>query len=475
MSTAPKTAPPPEEEAPRPAAPPAALLPAPQQRSFWPFLIALSFVVALAELAFIIVNVSSLPVYLEFGLRQPGWVGLGMGAFYAAEAAGNPLMGGLSDRYGRRRMMVLGALISMTTCLATAGLGYVDAGMRARGVAMEGATLFGLMAAILVLRVLDGFAAAMLWPAVFASVGDRVDEKSQGLAMSALNITYMAGIAVGPFIGGFSNDILGSGLGKDDARRYVPSFVVGAACFLLAAVIAFIVAPRRVVHPLPEQQRHAEEAHEETVGEIAQAAHPPVGLETLKVAWRKVPILMGIGFLVFCGVGLIGPHAKPYFMDRFGLSESGFGTLLLWPAVVVGIAAAPLGKLTDRWGKTRSIHLGMGVCAASLWPILFLTQESAVVILGSLLGIGFVLAFPAYMAYLNDISRPEERGGLIGAIRMAQGIGAGAGALLASPLYTRDEKHMTLFCTAGALLTLSFLLSLFFVRERPKAAAAEAA
>ena len=37
----------------------------------WPFLLGLSAVAGLAELAFIIVNVSALPVYLEFGLGLP--------------------------------------------------------------------------------------------------------------------------------------------------------------------------------------------------------------------------------------------------------------------------------------------------------------------------------------------------------------------------------------------------------------------
>ncbi len=89
------------------------------------------------------------------------------------------------------------------------------------------------------------------------------------------------------------------------------------------------------------------------------------------------------------------------------------------------------------------------------------------VALGSLLGIGFVLAFPAYMAYIADLTGPRERGGMIGAVRMAQGVGALLGAALSAPIYKLDAEHLILFCVAASLLTLGFALSLFYIRERP--------
>lgn len=442
--------------------------PPPQEKpapSYLPFLLALSAVAGLAELAFIIVNVSSLPVYLEFGLKLPALVGLALGSFYLAEALGNPLMGGLSDRFGRRRMIVMGALVSVFTCLGTAGIAFVPFFQTSA----NGPVL--TIVAILLFRLLDGLGAAMLWPAVFASVGDRVEDSKQAQAMGALNINYLIGIAFGPFVGGFVNDNLGAHYAISDARRYVPSFLVAAGCFLAAAVIGYFVAPIRVKASLPQQQEAAED--ESTVGEIAQAAHPPVAIAAVRNALKTVPMLMVLGMLIFLGVGLIAPYVKPFFMARYGLTESGFGTLLLYPALIIAGLSVPLGKLADTWGKPRSIHVGMGVCAISLWLILFIQSEIAVVVLGALLGIGFVLAFPAYMAYISDLTGPRERGGMIGAVRMAQGVGALVGAALASPLYTLDAAHHVLFITAATLLSLGWVLSMVSVRERPKPAKAD--
>ena len=427
-------------------------------RPLWPFLIALSAVAGLAELAFIIVNVSALPVYLEFGLGLPKLVGFTLGAFYFAEAVGNSPMGALGDRYGRRRLMVTGALISVGTCLGTAFLRIPEGG---------GPLAWLGIGLLLLLRVLDGFGAAALWPALFASVSDRVDPRRQAQAMSALNITYFIGLALGPFVGGLVNDTFSSGLNKTDPARYAPSFFVAAACFALAALLAYFVAPRREeTHPHEDPP-----VHPEVGGEAGPAAaHTSTfSLDAIRAAIRIVPMLMLLSFLTFISIGLIAPYVKLFAMKRFDISESAFGTLLLYPALLIAVIAVPIGRLTDHWGTARSIHYGMGVCALALWLILLIKSEWTVVVLGGLMGVGFVLAFPAYMAHISDNAGPRERGGIIGAVRMAQGMGAMAGTALSGPLYKLDAEHLILFNTAAAVLTVAAGLSLVYIRNRPLA------
>jgi MFS family permease len=114
----------------------------------------------------------------------------------------------------------------------------------------------------------------------------------------------------------------------------------------------------------------------------------------------------------------------------------------------------------------------MAVCALSLWLMLLIKSEYAIVVLGGLLGLGFVVAFPAYMAYIADAAGPRERGGVIGAVRMAQGLGAMLGTAIAPLIYKLDEEHLILFNVAAALLTVSTVLSFFYIRERPRPIAA---
>ncbi len=435
------------------------------------FLFALASVAGLAELAFILVNVSALPIFLKNGLGLPNLQGLALAAFYLAEALGNSPMGTLSDRIGRRRLMVAGALISTVTSLCTAFL-------RPPHSDPTGLLHLGVVAAVIGLRLLDGLGAAMLWPAVFATVGDRVPQAKQAQAMSALNITYLVGIAFGPTVGGYVNEHFGGMGGANDPSRYTPSFFAAAICFAITAGIAYVVGPTRSVRKAAANATAPEIAAAMTTAEpntphttigtdAHEGGHGGATLAALKKAVREVPALMLLGFLIFFGVGLIAPYAKTFLMEKFTLSESQFGTLLLWPALIIGAVSLPVGKLADMWGKPRAIHIGMAVCSAALWAIMTLEHALAVVLAGALLGVGFIMAFPAYMAYLADLTGPEERAGMIGAVRMAQGVGALLGAAFSSVLYGLDDKHLVIFIAASVLVTLGWGLSLFTIKRQP--------
>jgi MFS family permease len=408
----------------------------------WLFLIVLSAVAGLAELGFVIVNISSLPMLLEQGLGLASLPGIAMAIFYTAEAVGNSPMGALADRVGRRRMMFLGAMLSVFTSLGTAFIPLKDVG---NGVAIP---------LLLVMRALDGIGASMLWPSVFASIGDRCAPERQARAMTVLNTTYLAGIAIGPYCAGLVNDKFGAKFTLAQPEHYNPSFYLAGGCFLLAAVFGYLVAPGKA------------DTHKRPAGQEAGSAF---SIDALKRTWKRIPMVMLLGFVIFLAVGLIGPYVKTYFINRFGLSESTFGKVLLIPAMCIGAVSIPIGHLTDRWGKTTSIQLGMLLCTASLWLIFVVQSQLLVVALGALLGIGFVMAFPAYMAYLSDLADDHERGGLIGSVRLVQGIGAFLGAGGASLLHGLSGGSQVVFYVSGTLLGIGTIISRLTLREVKRA------
>lgn len=404
----------------------------------WLFLLALCAVAALAELGFVIVNISSLPVFLKFGLHLPNLPGIALAAYYLVEALANSPMGALADRLGRRRLMVMGTCVSILTCLATSQL---------RTPVGTAAVLVVTML-VLLLRALDGLGAAMLWPNVYASSADRVAPERQAQANTLITMAYMATIAIGPKVGGWLNETFGKNYTQSEPGRYVPSFLFAAGCFAATAVLSYFIAPRR------EAQHHLENDH------------APVTKSALVKALQQLPWLLALIFLIFVSIGLIAPYVKPYFMERFSISEESFGNLLLGPAVLIGILSAPLGKMADKWGKPQAIQLGTALCAISLWGLLFAPHQNLIILFGTLLGIGFVMSFPTYMAYVAGMAPEQERGGMIGAVRMAQGVGAMFGSVLSSPLYTADAKHHTIFYLAASILTVGFFLSLVVVKAR---------
>jgi MFS transporter, DHA1 family, multidrug resistance protein len=411
----------------------------------WLFLVALGSISFLAQLGFTVTNMSAMPVFLKTGMHLVKLTGFALGIYYLVEALANSPMGTLADRVGRRRMMVTGTCISIVTCLLTLFLRTPAPDDRAM--------MLGISAIVLLLRACDGFGAAMLWPSVYASVSDRIAPERQGQATTVIIGSYMAAIPLGMKIGGYLDDHAGQAFPATDARHYAASFYFAAACFLATAVLAFFTAPRR------SAEHHAPKASD---------AHAAVSFGVLVGTFKKMPGLLGLISLIFVAVGLIAPYVKPYFMERFNLSEEAFGNQLIGPAILLAILTAPLGKVADKWGKPLAIQLGVAFCAVSIWGIHLIPPElkSLILLFGTMLGLGFIVSFPAYMAFVADQASEKERGGTIGAVRMAQGIGAMVGTVLSSPLSDLDSDHKTIFIVAASLLTISFALSLLLIRTK---------
>lgn len=81
-----------------------------------------------------------------------------------------------------------------------------------------------------------------------------------------------------------------------------------------------------------------------------------------------------------------------------------------------------------------------------------------------MLGAGFVLAFPAWLALLTELGGEKQRGTVFAAVSTAQGVGMLAGAAIGTKLY-ESVGHIAPFVAASLLVSLGTLLALVFVRE----------
>src|SRR5436190_19790148 len=153
-------------------------------------LIAIAVVAGLAELAYAVMNISAMPVYLKFSMHYGDFViGLIGISFLFFEGVMKGPFGVLGDHIGRKWLIIIGPIISVFTALLT------------MLVPPDHAWMFAC------LRVLDGLGAAALWPSALAMIADVIPERTRAQAMSLFNVTYLIGIALGPLIGGISNDL----------------------------------------------------------------------------------------------------------------------------------------------------------------------------------------------------------------------------------------------------------------------------
>ena len=454
-------------------------------------------IAACAELGISILNNSALPVYFTKGLHIPtGTMGLILVWFFISESLVKSPLGVLADRIGRKPLMLAGASVSVFTPIVLISLRYDPASVTAISVLVT----FGF------LRALDGLGEAALWPSLYAYVGDVVQEKQRGAAMGLLNVVYMIGIAFSFLAGGFVDDSFGPWLTKQETfgeaihrvgvgihsgihragqnvvsrmhhhghhaaaalltppatpvvpadfqpEYYFPSFYLASVLFAIAVIAALSLRGKVRRH------RHTVPGHggEESI----------TAAQFLQVL-RLVPQFLTIALVTFIGIGCIAPIMKLFVLSAFHITEKEFGILVLGPALVIAAIAVPAGHLADKWGTTRSVRLGFSLCTLGLGaiPTLYILGGGKIefILAATVMGIGFVVAFPAWLALLTLLGGESQRGTIFAAVSTAQGVGALIGVLVGTNLYEKTS-HIVPFIAAAGLVAFGTLLSLIFVRE----------
>lgn len=414
-----------------------------------PAVVSLLIVAFLAETAYAVLNLSTMPVYLQYdrGLG-PSVIGLVIAVFLLSEAVLKSPMGAISVRLGTRWLMILGPAISIGTSFATLAL--------PRGFGGEVVALMGL-------RALDGLGAAMLWPAAFAYMGDLVEDSERQRAMSLLNMCYLVGVAIGLPVGGIANDLFGQAFAETLGSRS-PAILVAAGMFALVTVMAFAKLPK-------VQDHHVS----------IQAAETP-SISDIRQSLTRIPSVLALAAITYIGVGFPMAIVKLFAEEQLKLSESAFGAITLPIALAMAGLSLPLSRLGERIGRGRAVHWGLGLCAAGVSVIAlgaffpFMRTLGAVAVGALPAAIGFLLTIPAWMASVSDIDA-RRRGVYLGAVMTAQGVGAILGMAVGSAMYEKFQpigrtiglgpdfgRYMPFVGCAGCLI-LGWVMSMTLLRK----------
>ncbi|MDR3689940.1 MAG: MFS transporter [Fimbriimonas sp.] len=396
----------------------------------------------LAEIGYAVLNISAMPIYLK-GDRHFGATALGfvLVAFLLCEAVFKSPMGHMADRFGPKKLMLIGPMISVVTSLVSFAIPTTD------GKPLE-------ILAFVCLRACDGLGAAMLWPAAFSAVGEAVDDDERQQAMSLLNLCYMLGIAFAFPLEGIVNDV---------THTKWAGLLLATGLFSCVALAVW-----RFVDPIEPSKVQKEQAGQSEFVVFLQSV-------------RKIPSYLILAIVTFIGVGFPMAIFKLFPYDQFHFSETMVGLLIGPGAIVMGIASVPISKFGEKIGRARAVHIGLGACSAGLWLIalgaIVPPMRSPLIFAagGIPVGIGFLLAIPAWMASVSDID-PNCRGANLGAIMTAQGIGAIIGTPIGSTMYEKLQpigEHLRLghsfgryspFLGCAVCLTIGFILSTRILR-----------
>ncbi len=377
-----------------------------------------ALIVGLAELGFATV-IPLLPLHLTEQLgASVKLVGAVVAAFALVETAFKTAWGSLADRIGRRPTMIAGLVLSSLAPLIM--------------------SVLRVPALFIPLRLVDGVGSSALWPSASAIIADTSPRERRATAMGALNMFFLAGLALGPALGLFVVGYTGN---------YASGFYLASILLASAALVAI-----GALRGIPE---HGAAAPSGTmVGYHGVAPKPH--LRDIVASARSSPLLLVmfmVAFVQMFAVGLLVPIMVIYAKRIVGLSEHLIGTLFLVLVLSVAAASVPAGRLADSRGKRRTVAWGMTLGAAGMW-VLQAAPALWVLAAGSImLGASYALASPAWHALVSDLAPAGHVGLAMGASQTAEGVGLVLGPLLGGVLWD-TLGHRAPFVAAAVLLTV---------------------
>jgi MFS family permease len=302
---------------------------------------------------------------------------------------------------------------------------------------------------ILGIRVLDGIGSAGVWTITIVAMSETVSKERRTTAMGAFTLTYLVGLSLGPLIGGLSNDV---------THSKVTSFYVASVLFLVTAILVYFLVPKKVEGDA-----------------VANAGGMKLPFLTqMRIGIKAFPDFMLIAAVVFFSLGMLIPVVKLFAMQELGMSEFGYGILVLPVALILAVATLGAGNLAGIWGKANSVHIGIGIAAAAMYFVPIIHEPWHLAVLATIIGSGFVIGMPAWLALVADMSAEDVRGAVIGAIGTGEGIGIILGVALGGFLYVNVpihffginlDSHYTPFMACAVGLTICLFLAMRYIRE----------
>ncbi len=331
-----------------------------------------------------------LPMYAERLGVGAGGVGLLLAIYSLMQLVCAPILGLISDRIGRRPIIMLG--------LAGSSAGYLIYGF---------ADSFGWL---LLSRALHGVCAATV-PTAQAYIADTTSEEERTHGMGMIGAAFGLGFVLGPALGGM--------LGHASLRT--PVFLASALTF---ANLLFAYAR------LPE-------SHQPETGvrlELARVAAPLITLPR-DLARHHLARLFATAFLVTFALAALEATFALMIPQVYGYGAFGVGALLALAGLVQALAQGYLvGRMAPRFGEARLLRIGLIALILGLGPLASVGSRTVMIGLLALLSLGYGLSSPSIASLISKRTARHLQGEVLGvnqsALSLARIFGPVAGGLV---------------------------------------------
>jgi DHA1 family tetracycline resistance protein-like MFS transporter len=381
-----------------------------------------------------------LPFYAE-GTRfnaTPRMVGLLFASYSVMQLIFSPILGRLSDKYGRRSVLLISILGT--------GMGFLILGFAN--------TLFMLFVG----RILDGITGGNISTAQ-AYIADITTKEDRAKGMGLIGAAFGLGFVFGPAIGGIL-----SRWGVE-----VPFLFAAGLCFANALLLYFTL-PETVT---PDHPARVSAAGGRGFSQLIESLKNP-----------RLGFVLTIYFLFIVAFSIMTTSFSLFAMFRFGYDAQHTGYLFAYVGILAVIVQGGLiGRLVKRFGELPLVITGALLFASSLFAVPFVGPQTggllALLIGGGLFSIGNSLSAPSLTSLASKSVGAADQGSVLGVTQsvasLARAVGPTLAALLihsaiayrggdGEPHFMSDHSLFVTFWTASAIMFVALLLAVYFAR-----------
>jgi multidrug resistance protein len=364
-----------------------------------------------------------LPLYAKSFQAAEWQIGLLLGCYSFMQFLASPVLGYISDRVGRKPVLLVSLIGS--------AIGYA---------VMASA---GSLTMLFVARIIAGICGASVGTAA-AYIADITPPENRSRRMGLIGAAFGVGFVLGPAIGGILSQFWTKG-----------PFWFGAGLALLNAIAVLLI--------LPEPEKHVKRSE----------AQIPAGTDVVdQTGSGGIPILVVTYFVAIAGFAIV-TMIYPQVLDRrFSLTPAQISMVFVFLGLVGAfIQGGAIGRMAKRFGDYKLAAAGLILMAISMVVMPFAHNIPLFLVFTFGLAVGNSLAQPTLMAMASRLAATTAQGRVIGTVQSAGSLGRVVGPSAGGFMLGWDRLGPNLaygntpFLIGGIVMGIAFLISLMLRRS----------
>jgi MFS family permease len=367
-----------------------------------------------------------LPLYIaQLGIQDIGEIeflsGFAYGVTFILMAIFSPIWGRAADKYGRKPML-LRASLGMAVIVGS--MGFVQ-------------NIYQLVGLRLLQGTISGF-----YSAAITLVATQTPSERAGWALGTLSTGSVAGMLLGPLLGGYLAEIMG-----------IRSVFLTIGCLLLVAFTASLLFVREEFTLPPEKSLNFNEVW-------AMIPAPNAVVAMFVTTFTLQLALMSIQPIITVYITEISQDtAHVALVSGIVFAASGLASIL---------AAPRLGRLADRVGPLRVMLVALIAAGLLFIPQAFVTDAWQLTALRFLLGIATAGLLPSINTLIKQSSPNEIAGRIFGYNQSAQFLGSFGGSLMGGSIAAMLGIRYVFYLTSVLLLINAlWVYKMLYTKRRP--------